>query len=192
MCLVCRREVDTPKILAFKIFALDKDNRLQSPFLGYRQDNLYYLPGIQLTALSHPLHKESPVFFAFDQFCHAVTIARQGTRKWFVADSELTVLPVTLYNVVARGYLEVPEANDAQCLRARYPALESKKLTVHDSAVNRAKFYDEVRRQYWEENQANMGLADKCMFVRKLGDLDLEPSPQNPKEALCVCPKDIK
>jgi hypothetical protein len=180
MCLTCRCSVNISQMAAFKIFAIDADDRLYSPFCLHRLPNTYYAPDTLIDALPNPHFTRVPVFFAFENFEHAVIIARQGANKWDMVNAPLTVLPVTLYNVVSKGTLVVRNFSHPSSTVghthvetvAHYPAFESREIIVHDSQKNRTKFYNEVGYQYWKDNKAFMGLVDQYMFVNMLGNID--------------------
>lgn len=122
---------------AWKIFALvDNDSKLESPFIPARYDKngdkkevIPYQTNQKINVIP-----ESETFFAFESFKDACYVANDNKifRKWNTINDRLMVLPVTLFNVTAKGLFKRP-SDDFQCLDGYYPVYLSKEIIVHDS-----------------------------------------------------------
>jgi hypothetical protein len=159
MCLTNRTNCQIDELDAFKIFTRDKDGNLQSAFLSAVVNSKSYLP-LYTANQQIRVDDENATFFALQSFDVAARIAIEGTSKWRVLNGRLLALPVTLYEVVAKGQFWSP-SGDPQCLDGYYQAYESKEIVVHDSPENRAKFYDRVLEGWFRENSYRLTTIEK-------------------------------
>lgn len=132
MCLSCRTEVQIAEQHAFKIFTIDEEGRLQSAFQTSYKEGLYYRPNEKMR-----VDVEDANFFAFKELKNATSVITT------FRGNNAIILPVTLYNVVAKGYM-IMRSRDPQCMDGYYDAFEAKEIVVHDTPRNRAAFYDSI------------------------------------------------
>jgi hypothetical protein len=169
MCMTQRKVSDKLVSLvpqsAFKIFSLNKEGQLQSVFVPTFKPGLVYPPNQRIR-----VDAEDAAFFAFEDFKTAVSIARQGRKRWNMVNGDLIVLPVTMHEMVATGKYHVP-SEDVQCLDGYYPAFESKEIEVHDSEENRNIFYDAVLSHWLKTAQYGMSKIDKKAFAARIPHL---------------------
>lgn len=165
MCLTQRNEVAVPEVNGFKIFSRTKTGQLQSVFVPTFKEGLIY-PSNQRIRVD----TEESNFFAFGNFREAISIAREGRRKWRMVNGNLLVLPVTLYEVVAKGTYHVP-SDDIQCLDGYYPAFESKEIIVHDTNETRNAFYDATLEQWLNSSRHSMSIIEKEAFTTRVPHL---------------------
>jgi len=150
---------------AYKVFSRTKDGQLQSVFVPTFKAGLIYPPNQRIR-----VDTEDATFFAFENFKNAISIARQGRKRWNMVNGDLIVLPVTMHEIVATGKYHVP-SEDIQCLDGYYPAFESKEIEVHDSEENRNAFYDAVLSQWLKTAQYGMSKIDKEAFAARVPHL---------------------
>jgi len=161
MCMTNKKEVSIEEVSAFKIFTRDKDGLLQSSFIPTFKEGLKYTPNERIH-----VDVEDATFFAFEKINNAISIARQGRKRWRFVEGGLIVLPVTLYDVVSTGSYFV-RSEDSQCLDGYYPAFESKEIVVHDSEENRNQFYDAIIQHWYVLAKFSMSAIDKeALFSR--------------------------
>lgn len=161
MCMTMKKEVSIEEVSAFKIFTRDENGLLQSSFIPTFKEGLKYTPNERTR-----VDVEDATFFAFEKIHNAISIARQGRRKWNLVKGGLIVLPVTLYDVVSTGKYFV-SSDDPQCMDSYYPAFESKEIVVHDSVENRNQFYDAIIRHWYVLAKLSMSKIDKeALFAR--------------------------
>ena len=158
MCLKHRKENIQPEVNAFKIFSRSKTGELKSVFAPSYKDDLIYPSNQRIR-----VNPEESTFFAFESYTFAVRIAREGLKKWRMVSDCLVVLPVTLFEVVAKGDFWVP-SDDIQSLDGYYPAFESKEIIVHDSEENRALFHNAVLASWFKKNSYGMSRIEKEAF----------------------------
>lgn len=150
---------------AFKVFSRTKEGELQSVFVPTFKAGLIYPPDERIR-----VDTEEATFFAFKKFEDAISIARQGRKRWNMVNSDLIVLPVTMHEIVATGKYHVP-SEDIQCMDGYYPAFESKEIIVHDSKENRNAFYDAVLSQWLELAKYGMSKIEKDALVARIPQL---------------------
>jgi hypothetical protein len=150
---------------AYKVFSRNKEGQLQSVFVPTFKAGLIYPPNERIR-----VDAEDATFFAFENFKSAISIARQGRKRWNMVNGDLIVLPVTMHEIVATGKYHVP-SEDIQCLDGYYPAFESKEIEVHDSEENRNAFYDAVLSQWLKTAQYAMSKIDKEAFAARVPHL---------------------
>lgn len=162
MCLTQRKEVEITRADAFKIFTRDKEGLLQSVFASTFKGGLKYPSNERIR-----VDVEEANFFALEGFKEAVSIAREGRRKWNMVRGDLIVLPVTLFEVVATGKYHVP-SGDPQCLDGYYPAFEAKEIQVNDTQETRDQFYTAVVVQYFNKTKYSMSAIDKEALIHHM------------------------
>ncbi len=167
MCLSMRNSVAIPEVSAYKVFTRDAEDRLQSVFAPTFKPGLKY-PANQRIRVD----AEDASFFAFEQLRDAISITRQGRRRWNMVDGALIVLPVTMYEVVATGKYHVP-SDDVQCLDGYYPALEAKELIVHDSDETRNRFYLEIVVDWLNSQKYSIRKVEREAICRLIPQLTL-------------------
>jgi len=150
---------------AFKVFSRTKDGQLQSVFVPTFKVGLIYPPNERIR-----VDTEDATFFAFENFKNAISIARQGRKRWNMVNGDLIVLPVTMNEIVATGKYFV-RSEDVQCLDGFYPALESKEIIVHDTEENRNAFYDAVLSQWLGLQKYSMSKIEKEAFAARIPHL---------------------
>lgn len=165
MCMTGRQDCDVSEVNGFKIFSRDNTGQLQSVFVPTFKAGLKYPPNQRIR-----VDAEESTFFAFEQFKHAISIAREGRRRWNMVNGDLIVLPVTMYQVVAKGTYHV-HSDDPQCLDGYYPAYESKEIIVHDTQATRNQFYDATLAQWLSTAQYGMSRIDKEAFRNRVPHL---------------------
>jgi len=165
MCLVQRKDCAIPEVNGFKMFSRDGTGQLQSVFLPTFKNGLKYLPNVRLR-----VDVADATFFAFAKLENAISIARQGRKRWNLVNSDIIVLPVTLYEVVAQGNYHV-RSYDVQCLDGYYEAYESKEILVHDSVESRNQFYDATLKQWLSLKKYDMSKIEKEAFSARVPHL---------------------
>lgn len=150
---------------AFKVFSRTKEGQLQSVFVPTFKAGLIYPPNQRIR-----VDTEDATFFAFENFKNAISIARQGRKRWNMVNGDLIVLPVTMHEIVATGKYHVP-SEDIQCMDGYYPAFESKEIEVHDSEENRNAFYDAVLSQWLGLSKYGMSKIEKEAFAARIPHL---------------------
>jgi len=154
-----------PEVNGFKVFSRDDFGKLQSVFVPTFKAGLKYEANTRIR-----VDTEESTFFAFGEFENAISIARQGKRVWNMVKGDLIVLPVTLYEVVAKGRYHVP-SGDSQCLDGFYPAFESKEILVHDNVQSRNRFYDATLEQWLKVKKLGMSKIEKEAFLVRVPHL---------------------
>lgn len=164
MCMTCRVEklVSLVPQDAFKVFTRTKEGQLQSVFVPTFKPGLVYPPNERIR-----VDTEEANFFAFENFKEAISIARQGRRRWNMVQGDLIVLPVTLHEIVATGKYHV-ESDDPQCLDGYYPAFEAKEIVVHDTEETRNAFHDAVLAQWFSMSKYTMSRIEKESIVARI------------------------
>jgi hypothetical protein len=167
MGLFRRTEIKLPEVTAYKVFAVEGDGKLKSPFFKFNSCDvdkqepreLSYDPNIRISVIP-----KTAAFFAFANLNHAIKLAMEAslnTTRWRVIGFNLIVLRVTMYTVVASGDFIFP-SGDHQILDGHYPVFESKEIKVHDSPAERMEFYREVVRKRVES--LNLSHMEKNAF----------------------------
>jgi hypothetical protein len=167
MCLSSRKEVQIDKVDAFKVFTRDNQGLLQSVFAPTFKSGLKYPSNERIR-----VDTDEANFFAFAEFKNAISIARQGRRRWNMVKGGIIVLPVTMYEIVAEGKYHVP-SDDPQTMDGYYPAFEAKEIQLHDNQETRNAFYDEVLRQYLDLSQYSMSAIEKEAFRHRLPHIEI-------------------
>lgn len=162
MCLDTRTKCTIDQKNGFKIFTIDEDGSLQSTFRSTFVKGLKYPPNEKIR-----VNPEEATFFAFENIGHAITIAREGTRKWAMVSNNIIVLPVTCFEVVATGTYR-KRSDDIQSMDGYYPAFEAKEIIVHDNPENRNIFQDYLIKTWISRQKHGMSKIEKDAFQNRL------------------------
>jgi len=159
MCLVNRQTVKLESVDAFKVFTFNSNNELQSCFNSTFVEGLIYKPNCLIS-----VDKPEKHFFAFEKEKDAMRIAFDGTKTWDLVNSNLIVLPVTLFDVEIKGHYQVP-SDDEQCLDGYFPAFMAKRITVHVENENYLEAWNrKVVEKYFADNNYRMTRIEKQAF----------------------------
>lgn len=149
MCLDLRREIHIEHREAFKIFHVDGGGGISSAFkytyCDHRrycnkinnEDLIQYKTNEMITVV--PYHN---TFFALVSYQDALSVVDDWCY-WSFRSKSLVVLPVTLTNVVATGFLT--RQNYHSIKEIKYESYEAKSMTIHDNEENRDKFEVDLR-----------------------------------------------
>ena len=163
MCLYNRQEVQISEAFGFKLFT-ERKGELHSAFRSAyknREKELPYPPHMRIKVAEPDTR-----FFAFKRQKDAISLAREGrARGWILASGSLIVLPVIMYNVVAKGTFFMA-SNDPQCMDGYAPAMESTEIMVMDEPGIRDRYFDNVIQSWWRG--AHVKGADKEALMHRL------------------------
>lgn len=137
MCFNKLQKLDTPQVAAHKVFGIDSEGRLVSPFTAKRKHGQFYPPNQRIPV------DEGETFFAFQDLSSCLSAIVFRRSYWRLSSATLLVLPVTLHGTIHAARYDFPN-EDIQCCDPSYPAYCATEIEVHDSPEARRTFYHEV------------------------------------------------